>query len=152
MPEVSSTVRIRGDIETVYQAAKDIEGLASFIDDVESITVLERREVPGGLETSSAWVGLLPEFKRKLRWTERDRWDDAAHTCVFELVEGDWDAYSGEWRFVSDGDEVEVRLVVRYEYNVPLVGPLIHRLVLKKVQDSTNRIQEGLRRRVEAGE
>ena len=126
-----------------------VRHFAPFIDDVESITVTERTETEGGTETVSAWVGLLPEFRRKLSWTERDRWDDAAHRCTFEQIEGDFDSYAGEWRFAEEGGSVTVELVVRYEYDVPLIGPLIRRLVLKKVQDSADKTQAGLKRRAE---
>ncbi|MBI2299390.1 MAG: SRPBCC family protein [Armatimonadetes bacterium] len=149
MREVASTVRVNADVETVYRAAQDLEGLAAYIGDVESIAVTEREESPGGLATVSVWVGLLPEFRRKLHWTERDVWDDAARLCRFELIQGDWDEYEGEWRFEPDGEATVVSLVVRYRYDVPLIGPLIQKLVLKKVQDSTDGIQAGLKRRAE---
>jgi uncharacterized membrane protein len=136
-------------VETVYAAAQDIEGLAQYITDVESIKVLERQETPAGPVTVSAWVGLIPEFSRKVRWSERDHWLDAEHRCDFELVSGDLDAYSGEWTFEPADDGTVTRLTVRYEYNVPLVGALIKKLVQKKMQDSVESIQAGLKRRAE---
>lgn len=151
MPEVSSSVTVAAPLDTVYAAAQDIETLAGFIDDLESVTILERRETETGSETVSAWVGLLPEFRRKVRWTERDVWDDAAHTCRFEQTTGDYDAYAGEWTFRAEGDGTRVELTIRYEYNVPLIGPLIQKLVLKKMQDSAAKTQQGLKRRAEGG-
>lgn len=151
MPEVSATVLVNADLETVYQAAKDIEGLAAFISDVESIKVTEREELEGGLRVVARWVGLLPEFRRKIIWSEEDHWDDAAHRCVYHLVEGDWDDYTGEWDFIETDEGIKVTLTVRYVYNVPLVGALIQKLLLNKVQNSTNKIQEGLKNRAESG-
>lgn len=149
MPEVSSRVEVAASPAAVYAAAKDIEGLVDYITDVESITVTERREVPGGLETVTDWVGLLPEFRRKLTWTEQDRWDDAALICRFEQIKGDFDAYEGEWRFGEAGEGAYTELVVRYEWDVPLIGPLLVKLVQNKVQQSADRIQAGLKQRVE---
>ena len=131
----------------VYAAAQDVEGLAPFISDVESITVQEREALPAGPRTVTAWVGLLPEFRRKLYWTEQDFWDDTAHHCQFQQVTGDFDRYEGDWTFVSTAEGVVVELVVRYEYDVPLIGPLIQKLLQRKVQQSVDRIQEGLARR-----
>jgi ribosome-associated toxin RatA of RatAB toxin-antitoxin module len=152
MREVSCTVAVAAPPRAVYEAAKDVEGLAEFIEAIESITVRERREQPAGPETVTAWVGLLPEFGRKLKWTERDRWDDTALRCDFTLVEGDLDEYEGEWTFVPDGadDRTTTTLVVRYTYDVPLIGALIKGLVHKKMQQSVDAIQAGLARRVAA--
>ncbi|NUQ01346.1 MAG: DUF2505 family protein [Armatimonadetes bacterium] len=149
MPEVTNRTVIAAPLETVYQAAQDIEGLAAFIDDVESITVTARREGETGPETVTDWVGLLPEFRRKLRWTEQDWWDDVAHQCRFRQTEGDFDRYEGEWRFHAEDGGTVVELVVVYEYDVPLIGPLVQKLVLKKVQQSVDSMQAGLKRRAE---
>lgn len=151
MPEVSRRVSIAAPLEVVYAAAKDVEGLAEYIADVESITVVERRSVATGDETVTDWVGLLPEFRRKLRWTEQDHWHDGEHRCTFFQLKGDFDRYEGEWTFAADGDGASVELIVRYDYDVPLIGPLLQKLVLKKVQQSVDAIQEGLRRRAESG-
>lgn len=151
MPQVRNVTVVAAPLERVYAAAQDIEGLAPYIADVESIAVTDRQTTPGGSVTTSAWVGLLPEFRRKLRWTERDVWDDAARTCTFEQLEGDFDAYSGRWSFTPEGAGTSVELVVDYVYEVPLIGPLIQRLVLKKVQDSVDKTQAGLKARAEQG-
>ncbi|MCC7494803.1 MAG: DUF2505 family protein [Fimbriimonadaceae bacterium] len=147
MPEVRNRTVIAAPLATVWQCAQDVEGLAPFISDVESITVAERVETAEGLETVTSWVGLLPEFRRKLHWTEKDWWNTAARTCRFEQLKGDFDAYGGDWLFSAEGAGTAVELIVRYEYDVPLIGPLLRKLVLKKVQQSVDRIQEGLQRR-----
>ncbi len=149
MPEVSNQTEVAAPLETVYAAALDIEGLAGYISDVESIQVLSREERPGGCATETAWVGLLPEFRRKLHWTEADEWDDAAHRCTFRQVKGDFDQYEGEWLFAAAGEGTAVSLTVRYEYDIPLVGPLLRKLVRRKVQQSVDAIQAGLKRRAE---
>jgi len=149
MPEVSNQTVIAAPLETVYAAALDIEGLAGYISDVESIAVVSREDRPGGCATKTEWVGLLPEFRRKLHWTEADEWDDAAHRCTFHQVKGDFDLYEGEWLFVAAGEGTQVSLVVRYEYDIPLVGPLLRKLVRRKVQQSVDAIQAGLKRRAE---
>jgi ribosome-associated toxin RatA of RatAB toxin-antitoxin module len=152
MPEVSCTLAVDAPAAVVYEAAKDVEGLAVFIEAIESITVDQREVVDGGLQTVTSWVGLLPEFRRTIKWTERDIWRDADLRCDFTLVKGDLDAYEGEWTFAPDGQSGSTTsLVVRYEYDVPLVGALIRGLVLKKMQQSVDAIQAGLKRRAEGG-
>jgi len=151
MPEVVNVTVIQGALDAVWDAAKDIEGLSDFIDNLESIKVLEREEAEGVLITSSRWVALLPEFHRKVTWTERDEWHAAERVCRFVQTEGDYDRYEGTWSFVEQSDGVQVTLTISYDYDVPLIGPLIRALVLRKMQDSVDATQAGLKRRVEGG-
>ncbi len=151
MPEVVNETVVQGSLDAVWEAAKDIEGLSAFIENLESIQVLSREEADGVLLTSSRWVALLPEFHRKVTWTERDVWDSAARLCRFEQTAGDYDRYEGTWEFVEQDGGVRVRLTIRYDYDIPLIGPLIRALVWRKMQDSVDATQAGLKRRVEGG-
>jgi ribosome-associated toxin RatA of RatAB toxin-antitoxin module len=143
VPEVRSEITIDAPPQRVYALAKDIEGLPAFLPNVESVTIRERTEDRAVTE----WVGLVPEFKRAIRWTEEDIWDDGSMQCQFHLLSGDWDRYEGTWTFEPAGDGTRVQLVISYEYNVPLIGPLIKKLLQKLVARNADDTLAGLRRR-----
>ncbi|UCC69610.1 MAG: SRPBCC family protein [Armatimonadota bacterium] len=147
MPEVHSEIVIGAPPERVYGAAKDIEGLAEFLPNVEQVTIRERE----GSRTVSEWLGLVPEFRRSIRWVEEDLWDDARMRCEFRSLSGDWDRYEGEWSFVPEGSGTRVRLKIEYEYNVPLIGPLIKKLLHKLVARNVEETLAGLQARAEHG-
>lgn len=144
MPDVASEVVIDAPVDRVYEAAKDVERLPEFLPNVESVRIVSRE----GGRTVSEWVGLVPEFKRELRWEEEDLWDDAGRRCEFRALAGDWDRYEGLWTFQEDGGGTRVRLEISYDYNVPLIGPLIKKLLHKLVQRSADETLEGLRQRI----
>lgn len=130
MAIVESRIVINAPVERVYQIARDIERFPEFMDDVVQVTILEQtpeRQV-------SHWVGLIEEFKRTLEWTEEDFWNEQERSCEFRMLEGDFSAYRGTWTFEEDEAGTLVTLVVEYEYNVPLIGALIKKLLHKKVQ------------------
>lgn len=130
MATVESRVVVKAPVERVYQIARDIERFPEFMDDVVEVTILEQtpeRQV-------SHWVGLIEEFKRTLEWTEEDFWNEQERSCEFRMLEGDFSAYRGTWSFEEDEEGTLVTLVVEYEYNVPLIGALIKKLLHKKVQ------------------
>src|SRR5947207_6236705 len=130
MPRVENEIVINAGVETVYRTAKDVERFPEFMPDVKSLRVLERSEE--GRHTVVEWVGLIPEFKLTVKWVEEDHWDDAAHTCDFQLVSGDFKSYSGRWQFVPAPGGTRFLSVVEYEYDIPLIGPMIKGLILKK--------------------
>jgi uncharacterized membrane protein len=145
VPEVHSEVVIDAPAERAYSLAKEVERLPEYLPNVERVTVLSRE----GNRTVSEWVGLVPEFKRTLRWQEEDIWDDAARRCEFRAVSGDWDRYQGVWAFEAQGEQTRVTLDINYEYNVPLIGALIKKLLHGLVARSARETLEGLRQRAE---
>lgn len=140
MPMAESEIVIPAPPQRVYSLAKEIERLADFLPDVEKISVRER----DGSRVVSDWVGIVKEFRRRLKWTEEDEWDDAGRKCVFRALDGDWDTYQGEWTFQPDPAGTRVQLKLEWEFNVPLIGPLIRGLLARLVQENCQRTLEGL--------
>lgn len=149
MPRVENQITIAADVETVYRTAKEVERFPEFMPDVKSIRVLERSD--DDRRTVVEWVGLIPEFKTTVKWVEEDRWDDAAHTCEFTLVRGDFKSYGGQWRFEPAPEGTRFTSVVDYEYDIPLIGPLIKALIKKKMGENVDRLQAALKERIEQG-
>ena len=144
MPDVHSELVIDSPPQSVYALAKDVEGLPEFLPNVQSVSIRER----DGPRTVSEWVGLVPEFRRTIKWVEEDVWDDGAMRCQFRSLSGDWDRYEGCWTFAAEGNGTRVTLGISYDYNVPLIGPLIQKLLQKLVQRNAEETLDGLKRRV----
>ena len=136
MPTLELEVRVDAPRDVVYEIAKDVESFPSFMPDVESIVVLERS--PDGSRTLTKWVGLIPEFRQKIRWTEEDLWNNADYTCDFRQTEGEYHEYSGEWQFEErEAGTTMFRSTLTYEIEIPLIGPVLTRVIAKKMRDNT---------------
>jgi ribosome-associated toxin RatA of RatAB toxin-antitoxin module len=167
MPTVESAILIQADVEHVYAIAREVERFPDFMPDVRSVRVLECSEE--GRRTVVEWVGLIPEFKQTVKWVEEDLWGDAEHTCHFRLVRGDFKEYSGLWRFTAaDGSEgpgrgcadalgvptppvTRFESRVSYEYDIPLIGPLIKGVIRKKMQENVDHLLQAIKARAETG-
>ncbi|MFO8079508.1 MAG: SRPBCC family protein [Armatimonadota bacterium] len=145
MATVESMIVIAAPVETVYAIAKDVERFPEFMDDVQDVEILEE----DGQRRVSHWVGLIEEFNRTLEWTEEDYWDDEEHSCRFEMLEGDFTEYSGIWTFEEEEGGTLVKLVVDYEYAVPLIGPLIKKLLHRKVQQNCDNMLSAIKKQAE---
>lgn len=150
MPEIVNRIEIQADADVVYRAARDVERFPEFMPDVKSVAVVERS--PDGSRLVAEWVTWMPEFRLTVKWTEEDHWDDAARTCEFTLVKGDFKEYGGTWRFIPVAAGTVFESVVHYVIEIPLVGPLIHGVIKKKMYENVERLQQALKRRVESGE
>ncbi|HLV80556.1 MAG TPA: SRPBCC family protein [Chthonomonadaceae bacterium] len=148
MPRIEQSVQIEAPIEHVYRIARDVEAFPQFMPDLQSLTVQERS--PDGARTVTAWAGLIREFNMTVKWTQEDLWNDAAHRDDFRLLQGDMDRMEGSWQFTSEGpNRTRFDSVVDYDYNVPLIGPMVKNLIKKKMTDNLQATMEAIKRRSE---
>lgn len=146
MPEITSQIQIAAPVEVVYELAKDIEAFPEYMPDIKEVTIVER----DGNELISRWGSYVKEFARTVKWIEKDHWDDEQRVCTFSQLEGDFTQYEGEWYFEPDGEGSQMRLIVRYELKLPLVGALIQGLLKKKVQENSDNMLAALKKRAES--
>jgi ribosome-associated toxin RatA of RatAB toxin-antitoxin module len=149
MPEITNRIEIAADPDAVYRVAREPERFPDFMPEVKSVTVVERSA--DGRRQVVEWVGLIPQLRLTVKWTEEDLWDDAARTCAFHQVRGDFDRYEGIWRFDPVPAGTLFESVVQYEIEIPLVGKLIQAVIRKIMFDNVQRLQEALKRRCEEG-
>lgn len=148
MPHIEHSVQIQAPLERVYRVARQVERFPEFMDDLQTLTVLERS--PEGDRTVTEWVGVIREFKMTLKWTQEDRWSDADYSDHFTLLKGDMDRMEGCWKFTAE-EEGWTRFdsVVDYEYSVPLIGPLVKSLIKKKFTANIQATMEAIKRQAE---
>ena len=148
LPRIESTVIINGDVEKTYALAKNVEAFPEFMPDVKSVTILERSE--DGKELVTEFVGIVKEFKTTLKWVEEDVWDDEAKTCRFKLRKGDFKSYSGTWTFEPVDGGTKYTSVIDFEYDIPMLGPLLKALVARKMQQNIDGMLRAIKEKVES--
>lgn len=134
MPRIEQSLTIDAPVDRVYAIARDVEKFPTYMEDLESLTVLERS--PDGNRTVTEWVGLVRQFKMKLKWTQEDVWDPATHRDDFKALKGDVDELSGYWQFTDEDGKTRFDSLVDYEVNVPLVGALVKQLIRKLMEQN----------------
>lgn len=148
MPTVESSVIVNASLDRVYSTAKDNESFPEFMNDVDSLEILES----DGTTIVSKWVGRIPKFGLKVRWTQKDVWDDANHSCVFEQVEGDYDLMEGSWKFSETPEGIQFDSVLEYEYKVPGLGPLVGKIIHGIVVENMQSVLDAIKQRAEQNE
>ena len=148
MPKIEQSVVIDAPIEHVYRIARDVEAFPQFMQDLRSLTLVERS--PDGERTVTEWVGLIREFKMTIKWTQEDNWDAATHRDVFTMLHGDMDSMSGVWQFTPEGEgRTRFDSSVEYEYNVALIGPMVKNLIKKKMTDNLEATLKAIKQKSE---
>lgn len=147
MPHIENRVSINASLEKVFALARDAESFPQFMPDVESVVISERSS--DGSRMVTDWVAVASDFKLKVRWTEEDLWDEAAHTCRFLQLKGDYTAYGGLWTFTADGEATVFHSAIDYDLDIPLIGPLLKAVVARLMQSNTQKILEAIKSHAE---
>jgi len=140
---------VQAPVEQVFAIARQVERFPEWLDYVTAIRVLERSE--DGKVVISEWEASVPMFGLKAKWVERDEWDEEQKVCRFALQEGDLDKYEGDWRFEPHPEGTRMRLIVNYEYRVPIGGALVQQLVRKIVEQMAKKLLDGIAMVAEQG-
>lgn len=144
MPHVEVEIVVESPARDVYELAKDQERFPEFMPDVESVTVLERHDD----RVITRWKTLVEDAP--IEWTEEDRFDDAATTITYRLIEGDLDVFEGTWTFEERDGRTYVKLGVEYDFGVPTLAELIGPTLQRKVRENSEMMLAGLKREAEA--
>ena len=146
MPIIETEAVIPAPAECVYAAAKEIERFPEFMPNVQAVEIIER----SGPCVVSRWVARVEEFNRTIKWIERDEWNDERRVCAFRATQGDWDKYEGVWGFEEHPQGTRAYIRLDFEFDVPLIGPLIKGLLARLVKRNSEETLEGLKRLVAA--
>jgi len=149
VPVVESSVVINAPFQKVWETAMAVDEFPKFMDDVRDLKVVERSD--DGLRTVTDWTAEVKEFKMAVRWKEEDVWDTSERTCRFRMLSGDYAKYEGVWTFKDLGDKVEFNSMLDYEYNVPLIGPLIKNLIAAKMRQNAENLLQAIKAQSEKG-
>ncbi|MCH7472880.1 SRPBCC family protein [bacterium] len=143
MKELASTRLIAHDPDKVFAAAKQVERFPDVLPDLNRVTIIEEK---GENEVVTKWEGTINvgPLTRNITWTERDVWDPAARTCTFELIEGDMKEFSGVWTFTPEDGGCRVDLKIDFELGIPMLGPMITRIVDGIMQQNCDGLLEAL--------
>ena len=145
MPTVETSVWIQAPLDRVYAIAKDNRKFPDFMEDVKSLEIVEE----DGQRCVSDWVGVVPTFGLKVRWRQEDIWDDAAHTCDFTQLEGDYDSMVGTWKFAEENGGTRFDSTLSYEYSVPGLGPLVGKVIYGIVVKNMEGVLGAIKKRAE---
>ncbi|HLJ53400.1 MAG TPA: SRPBCC family protein [Chthonomonadaceae bacterium] len=148
MPRIEQSVTIQAPIDHVYGIAKNVEAFPQFMEDLQSLNLLERSD--DGARTVTEWVGIIREFRMTVKWVQEDRWNDATHRDEFTMLRGDMDRMEGFWQFTAGGGATRFDSLVDYEYNVPLIGAMVKALIKKKMTDNLQATMDAIKRQAEA--
>lgn len=143
MPYIETSILIRGDIDKIFNLAKNMEEYPKFMRDVETVKVLERN----ANKTITEWITNIEGTP--ITWKEEDTFDDNNRVISYKLIEGDLDKFEGEWKFKKTDEGILVSLSVDYDFGIPSLTELIGPTLEIKVKENSQMMLNGLKNMAE---
>lgn len=143
MPYVEVSLPVKAQPQKVYPILRDMEKYPDFMDDLESVEVIERKDNT----TLTKWVSNVDG--RVIKWTEQDVFDDENMHISYKQTEGDLKKFEGEWILTPIPEGTEIKLTVDFEFGIPMIAGLLNPILKKKVRENSMNMLEAIKKRLE---
>ncbi len=130
MRRVAVTARSTGmSLDEVFARITDLERYPEFCADVHSVEVAEDAD-----GTTSTWS---VEFRDGiLEWTERDLVNRAARSLTFELIDGDFDHFAGDWKVHGEDGAAIVAFQAELDLGMASLADIVDPMAQRSLEDS----------------
>lgn len=143
MPYVEVTLPIKAKPDEVYPILKEMDKYPEFMDDLESVEIIERN----ANTTQTRWVSNVDG--RVIKWIELDTFDDENMHITYRQIEGDLKKFEGEWILTPLENGTEIKLTVDFEFGIPMIAGLLNPILKKKVRENSMSMLQAIKNRLE---
>ncbi|MGB7413316.1 MAG: SRPBCC family protein [Thermosynechococcaceae cyanobacterium] len=119
--QITATITLPHAREQVWQVLTDYEGLSDFIPNLVSSQLLEHPEGGIRLEQVGVQSALFLKFSARV---VLDMTEDFLNSIHFEMAEGDFNAFSGDWCLaaVPEGTQLTYHLLIWPKRKMPVIA------------------------------
>lgn len=139
MRSVHVTVELPGVAPAAgYDKVKQFARYPELVPVVRAVTVREA----GAEEETSDWEVYFRNGI--LRWTESDRFDPDGLEIVFTQIDGDFDAFQGQWRISATDAGCLVDFRAEFDFGIPSLAGILDPVAERVIKETIARVVIGL--------
>jgi ribosome-associated toxin RatA of RatAB toxin-antitoxin module len=119
-----NSIAIRGDIDHIFAMASAVEAWPELLPHYRWVKVLSGNDTEREVEMAAHRDGF------PVRWTARQRLDQATYQIHFTHIRGISRGMVVSWFLEADGPLVQVRIVHDLTWRWPIIGPLVTQYII----------------------
>lgn len=144
MPLVEEKIKVMASPDVIYPIIKDVKRFPEFMTNVNEVIIKEEADS----WQISEWHNEVDG--RKISWVEKDEYEPENYLIKFSLVEGDLKKYYGHWRLTPlEDNSTIVDFSIYFEFGIPMLAPLLHPLLARKLRENMRQMLTALKQKVE---
>ncbi|HEX8074324.1 MAG TPA: SRPBCC family protein [Thermoleophilaceae bacterium] len=125
-----SGVHPNGSADRAFGVLRELDRHVQHGDVIQSLAV----EPLSDHERISHWE---TKFRAGLlRWSQRDRFDDATHTMTFELCEGDAETLEGTWRMDDVDGGCRITFECEFDLGIPSLSEFLDPVAVRVLRET----------------
>lgn len=131
--KVSTEAILKGQVrkEFAWNLISDFVRYPQIMSSVDSVEIIDRR----GHEGKSEWFVTIEEAP--FTWIERDFFDEKNFEITFELIDGDFESFSGRWKVEDYQNEgIKVFFDVEYSLGIPVIENVLGHILKEKMKNN----------------
>lgn len=126
------------DASAIYALLSDFREYPRLTNAVRSVAI----EHEAAHESVSTWEVNFREGI--LRWTERDRFDDARRSIEFVQLEGDMEVFDGSWQVTEGTGGCAIVFQARLDLGIPTLADLLEPIAESALRENIALIIDGI--------
>lgn len=126
------------DPQTAYDTLRDFDNFVRLSDAVREIVITKG---PGGSLESHWEVNFRSGI---LKWSERDRFDDANRKITFEGIGGDFAHLVGEWLVESANGSTAVHFIAHFDMGIASLQHIVEPVAEGALIENVHLILQGM--------
>jgi SAM-dependent methyltransferase/ribosome-associated toxin RatA of RatAB toxin-antitoxin module/dienelactone hydrolase len=111
MSRIESSIVVKQDRRVTYDLLKNVEEFPRFISGVENTIVKKLNDERAVIDWRVNIDGTI------VNWKEKDYFNDKDLIIEFEMMEGDFATYKGEWQFLNHPHGTQILLKVKIDWS-----------------------------------
>lgn len=140
---VEVSVVIKKPKNEVYGVIRNIEEFPNFITGIQNLKIVGRK----GDSIITAWDVEIEGAP--VSWKEEDYFDDANYKLAFNMIEGSYSEYKGEWLVQDCPQGAKLTIKANFEWGMPVLEKYIGRVLRNKARRGLLGIIHAIKNRLE---
>jgi len=143
MHTVEVSVVIKKPKNEVYRIIKNIEEFPVFIAGIHNLKIIGRK----GDLFITAWDVEIDGAP--VSWKEEDYFDDANCKLAFNMIEGSYQEYKGEWLVQDSPKGAKLTIKANFEWGIPVLEKYVGRVLKDKARRGLLGMIQAIKNRLE---
>jgi len=122
----------------IWRIARKLTDYPKFMNQVISVVATN----PPAGESRTSWTVLFNG--NELRWTETDKYDEAAMRVEFDQIDGDLAEWRGSFQAVDHAGGTLARYVIEFDLGVPALAHVLHPLGERAIRANCEQMLAGM--------
>jgi ribosome-associated toxin RatA of RatAB toxin-antitoxin module len=144
MPIIEVSIAIRSPKDRVYSALKDMESFPNFMRDVKNLKITKRINPSKIITIWETEIEGAP-----VTWKEEDNFDDSNYLVRFNMLEGNYKGYQGQWSIQDDRNGARLILRADFDWGLPFLEKYVGKVLEEKARRGLLGMLQALKNKLE---